>query len=435
MSSKTQDCSVCCESGVKKLFHCPHCNFDACKNCWETFLTTTKDPMCLSCSHILTYSDLYSIFSRQFVDKVVIPYRRDVLFQKQRASITDTNFILFKERQIEKIKKEIANVSTEMSSLTKAIKRSTNEMDRESLQNQKRLKEDSYVILHQLEMQMNYLPRKNVRSCANPSCSHSGFICSETGDKCGECGKRTCPSCEVLLDEESSSPHQCSSEDRETLGVLSTQTKKCPGCDARIEKIDGCSQIWCSQCHTTFDWDTLEMERSVLHNPHFYEYQRKFYGGDLPSLPGSKTFIPYAHEVIYRWSQQCRDDNFLFQALTTERDFLESIELFELPVMSHEFDVVDFPIVRKRFVQGKMKETTFKKFLSRKEKEQQKSVAERRIIEKLLETCGKHIANSAHGILDLHEAIASLFEEYDKADEELARIAQVLKCGPVFRWR
>ena len=57
--------------------------------------------------------------------------------------------------------------------------------------------------------------------------------------------------------------------------MLKKDSKPCPKCGIIIFKIDGCDQMYCTQCHTPFSWRTgqIEIGRNI-HNPHYFEYMR-----------------------------------------------------------------------------------------------------------------------------------------------------------------
>jgi hypothetical protein len=42
-----------------------------------------------------------------------------------------------------------------------------------------------------------------------------------------------------------------------------------------IEKVSGCNQMFCVQCHTAFDWATGEIETGVIHNPHYFDMMKR----------------------------------------------------------------------------------------------------------------------------------------------------------------
>jgi hypothetical protein len=68
--------------------------------------------------------------------------------------------------------------------------------------------------------------------------------------------------------------HKCDTNTVETIKALKKDTKPCPKCDARIFKIDGCDQMWCTQCHTAFSWRTGAIETRI-HNPHYFQWLRE----------------------------------------------------------------------------------------------------------------------------------------------------------------
>ena len=135
-----------------------------------------------------------------------------------------------------------------------------------------------------------------IRACPVESCR--GFLSQQW--KCGLCNIYTCPKCNVPKpnhsptkqksasasvsvsvaqdkeqDEEQNDGHVCNPDDVATAELLAKDTKPCPRCGTGIFKIDGCDQMWCTECRTAFNWRTGQLETGHVHNPHYFEYQRR----------------------------------------------------------------------------------------------------------------------------------------------------------------
>jgi hypothetical protein len=55
--------------------------------------------------------------------------------------------------------------------------------------------------------------------------------------------------------------------------------------------------MWCTNCHTAFNWITGEIETGRMHNPHYYEWMRAQGGGRMPREPGD---VRCGGPVLYR---------------------------------------------------------------------------------------------------------------------------------------
>ena len=90
---------------------------------------------------------------------------------------------------------------------------------------------------------------------------HKRCYCSNCQtDYCSKCGK------EKLED------HECDENDVADFAVIKSATKPCPKCGVRIQRSEGCSQMFCVNCHTGFDWNTGELITHNFHNPHRMEW-------------------------------------------------------------------------------------------------------------------------------------------------------------------
>lgn len=104
--------------------------------------------------------------------------------------------------------------------------------------------------------------------CPKNDCE--GYIDDEY--TCALCQTKYCENClsPINPDEE----HTCKKEDIKSFTEIKKSTKPCPKCAARIFRSEGCAQMFCTQCHTGFDWNTGEIIKTNFHNPHRMEWLR-----------------------------------------------------------------------------------------------------------------------------------------------------------------
>lgn len=127
----------------------------------------------------------------------------------------------------------------------------------------------------------------------------------------------TCPLCTTKVCLECHKPatpaHACNPDDVASVKAVSKEAKPCPSCRAVISKVDGCDQMWCTQCHVTFSWLTGQQDNGTTHNPHYYEWRRQ--NGGLAPIRAA----PCRQGLLtYRALQDCFSQ--------TTRDAAESLQ-------------------------------------------------------------------------------------------------------------
>jgi hypothetical protein len=109
------------------------------------------------------------------------------------------------------------------------------------------------------------------RPCISDDCR--GFLSKSY--KCGTCEKQYCAECHEEKKSRNDEEHVCNEEAKATIAMIRRDTKPCPKCSIPIEKVSGCSQMWCVSCHTTFDWNTMKIETGYIHNPEYLRWMRE----------------------------------------------------------------------------------------------------------------------------------------------------------------
>ena len=117
-----------------------------------------------------------------------------------------------------------------------------------------------------------------IRGCPMSDCK--GFLGKDF--VCGLCSTSVCACCR----EQNTEGHQCNPDILASINALEKESRPCPSCASMISKIDGCDQMWCTQCQTTFSWRTGLKELGRVHNPHYYQWMRM--NGGLAREPGDR---------------------------------------------------------------------------------------------------------------------------------------------------
>lgn len=251
-------CNTCntCDKFKKKVHICFKCKHTTCRQCLIKHLSVTFPFVCINptCGCKLT----------NVVKTVGETWLYSVLWLR-----INNNFLSNSDKQIVDVcQQNIVNLRSD-------IQEKTNQYSIERNILYTKTDEIRYMI-NQIILAKPSVQTVNglIRKCPTSDCL--GMITVDctggtTGgtNECGMCYTVLCKQClEVKLDD----THTCEPDILESVKVIFKDTKPCPGCGISIYKIEGCYQMWCTHCHTTFHYRTGEVLNERIHNPHYIEW-------------------------------------------------------------------------------------------------------------------------------------------------------------------
>jgi len=303
------ECSVCIEKynrSSRSVITCPSCNYTTCSSCTEKYLLSSlEESHCMSCRVVWTNKMMSECgLSKTFQQKEYKNHVKTILFERERSMMPETQPYVEIAKKKHEIALKIEASKTSIKELTilyhetyritldqfAEIHGCANET--EALINKMETLLDLSCAIQRFKASQKWYKdlisrlsdinptrketRKYIRSCPFEGCS--GFLNHRW--HCTLCDHWTCQHClEVKTDD-----HVCDPNSVETAKMLKADSKSCPKCAAMIFKIDGCDQMFCTQCTTVFSWKHGTIEKGRIHNPHYFEYMKK--NGTLPRAIG-----------------------------------------------------------------------------------------------------------------------------------------------------
>lgn len=370
-------CNICAEIFNKvnrKVVKCCVCDFESCRNCVKKFMLGSKEePACMSCKVAWDRNFLLEQLGKTFMTREYKEYRENLLVEREMGFLQATQPHVEREIRMEKLKEEIYFLKERLPRLEKELK----ELKNGGLVERKRF----------------------IRKCPNGDCH--GFLSSAL--KCGLCECWVCSDCREVkgFSTEEKDAHECNKDIIESVKLLEKDSKPCPKCTSLIFKIEGCDQMYCVECHTAFSWNTLKIETGIVHNPHFFEYQRMTNGGVAPRNPMEiqcgreldnffvSSLIGKLIPIPHNWRRQEINGEFIYYNHLNQRCYINSKEIkdeifldmieicrqvihvrfVEQPRFTTERRLYSNMQLRIDFMRNKINKDGMKKILQKREKE------------------------------------------------------------------
>ena len=270
-STECQCCYDTFNKSVRSKIECPQCNFNICKACARQYiLSTTELPHCMDCKALWPQRFIVKHLNHSFVDNEYKLHRKKLLLDRQVSMLPETMQAVAEACRREEHNKKQYAILDQIKELTQQIRLLKTE------------KNNNNTHFYSGSSIAESSGRKFILPCPDEDCR--GYL--STAYKCELCSCYACPKCLILTGKERHDhTHVCDEELVKTTEFIRNSSKPCPSCGERIIKSSGCDQMWCTNCKSAFSWRTGKIDKGMIHNPHFFQFQQNG-GGAVPRNPG-----------------------------------------------------------------------------------------------------------------------------------------------------
>lgn len=277
-------CEVCVNAfnnNCKKV-NCS-CEYKCCVKCAKKYFTQIDEMKCMNCKTEWNRTFLVKNFGKTFINREYKIYRENMLFKIEERMFPATQPYIEKENKLYELNKLITQKTQDENNIYNAIHivqiEENNKLHEEiiKLRQQtdniisKRLKNENkklnqvkidlkdlrerYNELDKIKMnENNFILPTNIK-CRNNNCNGNLDI----DFHCNLCGIDSCNICFEIKKID----HICDKEKLETIEYVKKhlKVKPCPICNIDISLTEGCNDMFCSICKTTFNFNTLKVTK------------------------------------------------------------------------------------------------------------------------------------------------------------------------------
>jgi len=322
--TEVSDCSVCTEkftNSVRIKICCGYCSYNACKTCVTRYLLSqVVDAHCMNCRTGWNRDFLDINLSKAFVKGSWRDHKKKMYLNREKAILPNFQIFAAAKKQmnllkpcVDKAYKELCHASMDKEVLISNIYSSNNNIADKNIQStdeiyvnhltnisklQDVVNKYSECFINHRKLNNNYFDQIDIYEGKKKKVEKKEFIMKCVKDdcrgflsqayKCELCSTYVCKDCMTVKNEKNDNTHICNKDDVDTVTLIRKETVPCPRCGIRISKIDGCDMMWCTapDCGTAFSWMSGKILTGIIHNPHYYEWQRRNNNGVAPRNPG-----------------------------------------------------------------------------------------------------------------------------------------------------
>ena len=290
-SLSTDICCICCDTFTKERrapVPCPKCSTAFCKECVQKYVLSQEELKGITCMKpdcdcAWTRAFLVQHTTSKFMNKDFRAHKKELLFHHEMSRMQETMPFAEDMKLLDDVQANAKELRAQRAQMRDQLRVVQNKIYRAE-QRMWQLRNGGGT-----ENKTTDPARKFIKPCPAEGCN--GFL--STHWRCKVCEIQVCAKCHEIKGvipkgikpTEAFPEHVCDPGNVATAQMLKKDSKSCPSCGVTIHKTAGCNQMWCTNCNTAFSWRTGKRINGVIHNPHFFEWQRQN-NGQVARTPG-----------------------------------------------------------------------------------------------------------------------------------------------------
>ena len=276
---ETTDCPICCNTMTKsETITCDYCQNDSCRECFQRFLLDSDKPKCMHCNVSLKIETILLNSDKSWFSSEYKSHRKDQLMKIEKGKFQSTQLAANAYSKAQTCKHTTC-LNGLLDNFDPYFGRFLNNRQWERAKRAERIVINAIVCIQQFGRGWEDFDFESGEPRRIESLKRVDFACPVNGchgfvseSECNMCFSKICDDCHEPINK--TTVHFCNPDTVSSIKAIFKEARPCPKCAALISKIEGCDQMFCTQCHTTYSWNTSAVvdEGAWHHNPHYLQW-------------------------------------------------------------------------------------------------------------------------------------------------------------------
>jgi hypothetical protein len=336
---ETTDCPICCDTMTKsETITCDYCQNDSCRDCFQRFLLDSDiKPKCMHCNVSLNIETILLKSDKSWFSSEYKSHRKVQLMKIEKGKFQSTQLAANAYWKAQTFKHTTC-LNGLLDNFDPYFRRFLNNRQWERAERAEQIVINATICIQQFGRGWEDFDFESGKPRPIESLKGFAFACPVNGchgfvseSECNMCLSKICNDCHEPI---KTTVHLCNPDTVSSIKAIFKEARPCPKCAALISKIEGCDQMFCTQCHTTYSWNTGAVvdEGAWHHNPHYLQWVKD----NTKKIPVKIGKVNCEEFISYENLLTCFSQEILMNYKITRNKLPSTSDLFApLPSQTH----------------------------------------------------------------------------------------------------